>query len=164
MRLHIVLLLATLLFSCANKSEVQTDYRDQIGDTVFNSNLDDPQFRFCDASKVLHKRAYISYVGGKKALEDAIMNAYEFNPEHHDFSGYIIVRFAVNCEDKAGRFRMQTLDPDFNLTTCPESLSRHILTIFKNLKDWKHAIYKGESYDGYTFHTVKIDNGKIQKT
>ncbi|WP_299228647.1 hypothetical protein [uncultured Psychroserpens sp.] len=160
----LILILIFSFISCVNSNNVEMIYKDQIGDTSFNPNLDDPEFKFCDSTNVLHKRAYISYSGGKRALEKAIIKHYEFKPEYSGFNGYFIVRFAINCNNEPGRIRIQVLDSNFNQTNCSEVLMQHIQTIFKNLKNWNHAIYKGEDYDGYTFHVIKIDHGKIQST
>ena len=155
-------LIIPFLFSCNTTKEDHDVYENQIGDTSFDSTLDDPKFQFCDSTKVLHKRARISYSGGKKNLEESLTKAYNFKPEYSSFSGYFIVRLAVNCKNEAGRFRLQILDNDFNLTEYPESLKLHIKTIFKELSEWNHAVYENEYYDCYTFHTIKINNGKIE--
>jgi hypothetical protein len=156
------LALLFLLVSC-NKSETKynQDYKNQIGDTLFNSSLDDSSFKFCDSTNVLHKRAYVSYQGGMKALEEEFLNQFNFKS---NFSGYFVVRFVVNCNNKAGRFRMEILDSNFQLTMCSDGLKKHILTIVKELKNWKHAIYKGKDYDCYRFLTLKLKNGKLIKT
>lgn len=161
-----ILLLMTIIlfFSCNEVKETKNEYKNQIGDTSFDSNLDDPKFQFCDSTNVLHKRAYINYTGGTKALEEELLEQFIYKPEYQPFNGYFIIRFAVNCKDKAGRFRIEVLDSEFNLTTYPKDLKQHIESIFKALKHWNHAIYEREHYDGYKFHNIKIVNGKIQKS
>ncbi|WP_460219841.1 hypothetical protein [Psychroserpens sp. MEBiC05023] len=159
-----IVVLILVLMSCETSREVKTDYKDHIGDTTFNADLDDPQFQFCDSTKVLHRRALISYTGGNKALNKAILESYNYQSDYRFFSGYFIIRFAVNCKNESGRFRIQVLDTDFNSTKCPEDLFQHIQSVFKELKDWNHAIYNGKDYDSYTFRVIKIENGKIINT
>ena len=160
----LILLFSFCLLGCAKKTGESITYQDQIGDTPFDQNLDDVNFKFCDSTNVLHKRAWVKYTGGRKELEEDILKNYTFKPSYESFSGYFIIRFVVNCNNESGRFRMEVLDSDFNLTTCPKDLKSHIITLFKSLKNWNHAFYEGKSYDGYTFHNIKMLHGKIQKS
>ncbi|MEM1001817.1 MAG: hypothetical protein AAGH46_04125, partial [Bacteroidota bacterium] len=125
------------------------------------AKYDDVNFKFCDSSKVLHKRALIKYTDGETALEKEILEKYQYKQMYSEFSGYFIIRFAVNCKNATGRFRVEVLDSNFNETTIPEELKDEILSLFKNLNSWNHAVYQGDSYDGYTFRVIKIMNGKI---
>ncbi len=150
------------LLGCNQKQNVPHVYEKQIGDTPFATNLDDSSFRFCNENKVLHKRAFVRYKGGKRALADEIIKKYNSRADKTLFSGYFIVRFAVNCKGYSGRFRMQIMDSDFNLTNCSNELKTQILGIVKGLKKWETPRYEGRDYDGYTFLTIKIKKGKIQ--
>ena len=149
--------------SCNQLEDGKVDYENQIGDTPFNKDLDDASFKFCDSTNVLHKRALIHYKGGSKALEEALIDRYNRKPSYQSFSGYFIIRFAVNCNEEAGRFRIQTLDSNFNPTDYPEDLEEQILSIVSGLKDWSLAFYKGENYDSYSFINIKMINGQIEK-
>ena len=158
----VLFLLLLFLISCNNTEIKKTEYKDQIGDTTFNPSIDNPEFQFCDSTNVLHKRALIKYSGGKKALNEDLLKLYEYQPVYGDFNGYFIIRFAVNCKNETGRFRIEILDDNFNLTEYPEQLKQHVTTIFKTLDKWNHAVYRNKDYDGYTFRTLKITNGKIE--
>lgn len=161
---YVIVLISLSLFFCCEKTKDKIEYENHIGDTSFNANLDNPNFKFCDSTNILHKRAYIQYTGGNKALEDELIRQYIYKDEYKTFNGYIVIRFAVNCYDKAGRFRTEVLDTDFNKTACPGDLNQQVVSIFKNLKHWNHAVYEGKDYDGYRFNIIKIVNGKIQKS
>lgn len=161
--LYVIPFLLLALISCSNLKENKVSYEDQIGNTHFNSHSDNPNFRFCDSTNTLHKRAFVKYEGGGMgAIYNDIHQNYVFKPSYKSYSGYFIIRFAVNCNDQAGRFRMQILDPEFNLSNPPEELKNHILSIIKNLKGWKHPVYDGKDYDGYKFLTIKIVDGQIK--
>ncbi len=165
MKFYICALMVFIAFvGCKDLKTPKKTYKNHIGDTEFNPEIDNPNFKFCDSSKVLHKRALIYYTGGTRALEEALLNAYTFKPKYAYFTGYIIIRFAINCNNKIGRIRTEVLDSDFNATTDQNDIEAHFASIFKHLEHWNHAIYKGESYDGYSFYTVKIVNGKILKS
>lgn len=150
-----------MLVNCQTSDESNLKYLADIGDTTFNSELDNPNFNFCDTSNVLHKRAYVKYSGGTRSLEDDIIAQYKIKPEYKAFNGYFIVRFAVNCNDETGRFRWEIVNPDFEETTCPKLLENDIIDILKALQKWNHPIYEGKDYDGYTNIIVKIENGNI---
>ncbi len=160
----IIIVTIILISGCQIAKKSQQFYENQIGDTPFNKSLDNSNFKFCDSTNVLHKRAYIQYTGGEKALEEELIKKYVFQPEHKGFSGYFIFRFAVNCNNQTGRYRIQILDPNFKKANCPKNLETHILSISKSLKDWNHAFYKGKDYDGYRFINIKMENGKIVKS
>ncbi|MEO1033650.1 MAG: hypothetical protein AAFX55_19860 [Bacteroidota bacterium] len=161
-KLSIFIIIASIL-SCNHNQDTQTVYKDQIGDTSFDPNLDDINFKFCDSTNVLHKRTLVRYDGGLKALENDLISSFKPKPSHKAFNGYFIIRFAINCNNELGRYRMEILDSNFNITECPEDMKQDLLAVFKNLKKWSHPFYEGKSYDGYTFYTIKIKNGTIEK-
>jgi hypothetical protein len=163
---HIVIVSLLLFFvlSCNQAKEIKHhDYENQIGDTPFDLNLDDSNFKFCDSTNVLHKRALVRYKGGTKALEEELIENYKFKPKYESFSGYFVIRFAINCNNETGRFRMQILNSTFKETNYLPELGSHILSITKALKGWNHAFYQGKYMDCYRFIIIKMENGKIQK-
>lgn len=136
-------------------------YRNQIGDTHYKKELDAKEFKFCDSTNVLHKRAYVRYIGGSQALQKEIKSLYDFKLFNTSFSGYFIVRLAVNCQGVAGRFRIESVDSSFNSLNKNEKFESYILSISKRLNNWSKPYYKDKFYDGYTFFVIKFKNGKI---
>ncbi|TCI93182.1 hypothetical protein [Tenacibaculum sp. M341] len=162
MYIKIFLLIATIsLCSCVKSDKRKTVYQEQVGDTPFDIKLDNPDFKFCDSTNVYHSRAKITYKKGNKDLEKDIKNNYVYQTSFEDVSGYFFVRLAINCEGKAGRFRVQFVDNEFKESSAPEKLKKQIISILRKLKGWKPVQSKGQLYDGYTFIVVKIANGKI---
>ena len=159
-----ILIIICCIPGCNRNQEAQHMYEDQIGDTSFNPALDDINFKFCDSTNVLHKRARVTYNGGLRALEHDLISSFKPKPSHESFTGYVIIRFAINCNNELGRYRTEVLDSNFEITKCPEDLKLDILTAFKNLKNWSHPFYEGKSHDGYTFYSIKINNGNIEKS
>ena len=160
---HITFIIFPLVFvilsSCNNPTTEK--YLADIGDTTFNASIDKSSFKFCDSSNVLHKRAYVKYKGGIRNFENDLISLYQIKPEYIKFSGYFIVRFAVNCKNEAGRFRWEIVNPDFEKTTCPKGLENEIITTLKRLDKWNHPVYRGKNYDGYTYLIIKIEKGEI---
>lgn len=159
--LLLFLILLFFLFNCNQTKESKIHYKEQIGNTPFDAEKDDPDFKFCDSSNVLHKRAFVRYKGGLKGLYKDIYGRYNYTKQFESFNGYLVIRFAVNCKNEAGRFRIQALDTNFHKSNSPIELENHVLKVFKGLKDWEHAVYRGKDYDGYKFLTLKIINGQI---
>lgn len=153
-----------LLISCDTSSNQQKQYLKDIGDTVFNTQTDNPNFKFCDSSNILHKRAYVKYTGGHRQFDNDFSIKYKTKAQYNNFSGYIIIRFAVNCKDQIGRVRWEVLSPDFKPTSAPQVLEDDVIRIFKSLTHWKHPIYRGDSYDGYTYTIIKLENGTFIKS
>ena len=153
-----------LLSNCKPEKDSKPVYLDDIGDTVFNPELDAVNFTFCDSTDVLHKRARISYVGGTPNMEKELLAAYVKKSEYESFSGYFFIRFAVNCKNESGRFRWEIVDEEFKETKCPKALEEEIIRAVKSLQYWNHPIYEGESHDGYTYLIVKIKNGTILRS
>jgi len=161
---NILILITVFAFftACNQEEKQQQKYQNQIGDTPYNFNLDTKNFKLCDSLNTLHKRAYVKYKGGNKALKKELVENYKLQSQYKTYNGYFIIRFVVNCKDEAGRYRMEVLDENFNLANAPKELQKHILNLFKTLKNWQHPFYENKHYDGYKFITIKITNGQIQ--
>ena len=153
-----------LLISCSQQEVIkEQQYEDHIGDTPYNAQLDNPNFRFCDSNAVVHSRNLVKYKGGWKALQIDISEKYNFQPTYSSFTGYFIIRFAVNCGNETGKFRVQIVDNNFSEILPPKGLKEHLLSIVKKLNKWEHAVYNNKDYDCYTFINIKFENGKIKE-
>ena len=139
-------------------------YSDQVGDIIFDPSRDDPDFQPCDPDQVIHWYTYeITYQGDTKAIEKECVARFSDKEAYAGFSGYIIVRFIVNCENQTGRFRIQSLTPEFEPCTAPAGLEEEVLALVRSLNGWNHAVYEGKDYDSYMYLNFKFTNGKIEK-
>lgn len=149
------------VFSCnAQKKYVKKEFN-HIGDTKFTVKKDNPNFKFCDTTKIYHSRASISYKNGHKGLQNELIKQYKYKPSFKNFTGYFFIRLAVNCKNESGRFRWEIVDEEHQKTTCSKTLENYIVKLIKNLKGWKSVKHNNKSYDGYTFFIIKFKNGKI---
>lgn len=153
-----------LTVGCNYNEAIYKNYKNHIGETSFKSDIDDSNFKFCDSTKIVHSRSKISYKGGTKALEDEIESKFRLDKKNKKFTGYIFLRFAVNCNNETGRYRWQVFDEDFNKISFPTELKKDIIKIMKDLKGWESVNNEGVFYDGYTFIVIKIVNGKFIKS
>lgn len=163
MKSKIIIILCFVFFlqGCKQMKQIPHKYPQHIGDTEFISEIDNPNFKFCNPSNVLHSRSRVYFKGGQRGFEEKIIKNYNFDTSFEKFTGYFIVRFAVNCKNETGRFRWEIVDSNFNKTDCSKKLEKHIITILKNLKGWQHPVIDGKNYDGYNFIVIKLIKGKI---
>lgn len=95
-----------------------------------------------------------------------MVNQYKtlFKASNKKESGYITIRFIVNCKGEAGRFRVIQMDKDYQLTSFSEELVLQLYNITTSLKGWE--IFTSEnnnySYDYIRYLTFKIEKGELK--
>lgn len=166
MKIYTYLALFLFLFSnCKSTSKKNSEakkYSHWVGDIHFDANLDNEKLLLCDSTHVIHRRNGLTYPGGKDAIKNECLKKYKYLPENKSFSGYIMVRFIINCKKETGRFRIQPMDFDFSLTECPNNLKEQLLSIVKGLKEWESASEKDKGSDFSKYLNFKIQNGQIE--
>ena len=154
-----------LLGACTQTNKVneeKKEYSHDVGDILFDSRTDDPTFALCDSTKIITRRKALAYEGDRSKIGQAFLDKFKFRPEFEPFTGYITVRFIVNCNNESGRFRAQSLDLDFSLKEAPESLKRHLIEMVQSLSGWNHAYEKDAAFDITKFINFKITKGQIE--
>jgi hypothetical protein len=101
------------------------------------------------------------YEGEKRMISAFFEKNYQ--PVESKDSGWIRVRFIVNCEGKTGRFRMMEADGDYQKKAFDPRISRQILELTQSLDGWKALKYKNKPVDYYQYLVFKINKGKIEK-
>jgi hypothetical protein len=126
-----------------------------------NSDVDDPSFKLCDVSS-----AYPYYgtetsnsIDKRKLLEHFI--ALNSSTETTDQSGYIVIRFMVNCAGEPGRYRLSSFDEDYTSEEFPGELTDILLQQTKKIKSWNVVSHGGRKFDSYYYFAFKIENGKL---
>jgi len=159
---HTTLALLTFLIAC------QTDNYKSVGDIPHDNSLDETEFKVCNENRI--KQYYVrrssdtapSYKGEKGGMENEILSKYT-NPENSSESGYLTIRFLVNCKGEAGRFRMEEMDFNYKSKKFDKNISNQLLNIVKDLDGWIPR-HRGETtYDYYQYLTFKIEQGQITK-
>jgi len=154
-----------LLFACQPvliEKEAPKIYSHWIGDILFDAQLDESDFQLCDSTKIVHRRNALSYEKGKQVFKEICLDRFQFQPEFAEFTGYIMIRFLINCNGQTGRFRAESLAPDFSLREAPEGLTNHLLEISRGLKRWNRNRVADENADCSKYLNFKIKNGKIE--
>lgn len=164
--------LAFLLFSfisCAQEStSFKTEYPPRhIGDIEFDEKLDDPDFKLCNEQKAyqyFNIGQGLLFKGEQIALEKEFLEKYNSDIAKKE-SGFLRIRFIVNCKGETGRFRILGADENYKENEFDKSITSQLLQITKELKNWQWLFdqEKQEGWDYYQYLIFKIENGQIVK-
>lgn len=99
------------------------------------------------------------YSLGKNGLRDFILKNYE-NRNYQD-SGYLNIRFVVNCKGEAGRYIIHENNLDLEPHKFTLELKTQLFELTTGLKTWKPLILDNEPKDSYMYLSYRIENGEI---
>lgn len=146
-------------------SKGQKTYLRWVGDSEFNIETDDSKFSPCGSEdrvlQYFNTGEGPQYVGEKPALLKHFYSKFQ-PPENNHQSGMIRIRFLVNCEGKAGRFRLTESDETYSPFTFDPKITGQLMQLTREIKDWK--ILKSSDTDAtdYYFYLIfKIKDGRI---
>jgi hypothetical protein len=100
-----------------------------------------------------------TYSTGKYGLKEEVFNAYD-HTKYTD-SGYLSVRFVINCKGQTGRYVWHESNLDLEPTALSKNLVDDLVTITTNLKLWNPNVIRDEKVDSYMYILYRIENGKI---
>ncbi|MBL0112718.1 MAG: hypothetical protein IPP42_18520 [Saprospiraceae bacterium] len=78
-----------------------------------------------------------------------------------DETGYLTIRFIVNCEAKVGRLRVQGMDNAYQAKKFNDKLEHQLVSLVKDMGGWIAQEHEGKKYDYYQYLTFKIEKGII---
>ena len=149
----------------ANKAvyKVTDSFPANTGDLAFDAALDDAGFTVCNPQVVFQYYNTESwYKQHKRAIEQYFKNKYQPTAQTDDQTGYITIRFIINCSGKTGRFRMHELDKNYQPHHFHPGISSRLMQLTKELQGWQPAAYKNKIYDSYQYITFKLKKGVIE--
>jgi hypothetical protein len=132
-----------------------------VGDIPFDAKRDNPKFQLCNPSRV-----WQGYQLKTKMDETPLLVAREFKTqfqtrdEWRNESGFIRVRFLVNCQGQSDRFRLLELDFDLKEKKFSETLSLHVLSIAKSIQ-WPARRANQQTVDYYHHFSIRIVDGQL---
>jgi hypothetical protein len=148
--------------ACSNE-ETPSKYLRWVGDSTFDAEVDDPDFKLCHSEsrvkQYFHLAEGLQYVGEKSALVKQIRDQYEAVKNKQ--SGYIRIRFIVNCNGETGRFRVIQANEQYQEQAFDESITNQLLAIVKSLDGWDTQKGKENPEDYYQYLVFKMKNGEI---
>ncbi len=155
-------LLSFLFASCQTENNTlqKEKYLRYVGDIKYDNLLDNEDFTLCHEEE----KAYQYFNFGKGPLYTGeklrILQTFEtqYQPiDKEEESGWIRIRFLVNCQGKAGRFRMIQSDFDYQEKEFDERIVTQLLAITKNIQYWQGF----EPVDYYMYLIFKMKDSKI---
>ena len=155
----------TLLFSCQAEKEAksQSKYLRWVGDIEFDAQLDDQNFKVCHGDsnviQYFNTSKGFGYQGEKTAIWNIFQEKYQAVTRKNQ-NGWIRIRFIVNCEGKAGRFRLTAADQNYQRTTFDPKITSQLLKITKSLDGWQ-ILENDPPRDYYLYLIFKIEDGQI---
>lgn len=163
----ILVLIICFFISCKSDkmANYQKEYLRHVGDIELDSLKDNNNFKTCNGDDKVFQYFNLGngpvYVGEKSALLRTFQTKYK-PVLNKNQNGLIRIRFIVNCEGQAGRFRVLQSDSNFNETKFDEKIVSQLTEITKGIKDWVILYNKNDNPIDYYFYLVfKIDDGKI---
>ena len=139
-------------------------YPAHVGDIAPDPALDDPGFTVCRENHIPQYYSVKSgYAGEKPALEAFFHKNFVKNKAHASESGYVTIRFVVNCRGQTGRFRVQEIGLDYQPKKFPPALTARLLELTRQLEGWQPGQYTGLAVDYYQYLTFTISNGDISQ-
>ena len=156
---YTLLLLILMIQACGGNN--RTIYDHDIGYIDPVNSLGPANFETCGSRifQYYNSLPAAGYKYGKNALRDSVMQHFK---KVSDDSGYLIIRFVINCKGLAGRYEIVESDLNFN----PNHFSENVKTMFleiviNHLKEWNPVILEGQSRDAYMYLNFKMKNGEI---
>jgi hypothetical protein len=164
MRLSLpTLILLSFLSCCSRLSPSNPDYPRHVGDLSFDAKTDDPNFKVCNETEVFQYYNFgngLQYKGEKPKIVEHFTRGLTKQGAPTD-TGFITIRFIVNCQGATGRFRVQGIDSNYQEKKFSPALTGQLLSLTKQLDGWVIGKYEGMIYDYYQYLTFKIENGKL---
>ena len=160
----IVIFLLMSICSCSQTTSQKPTYPQQVGDSKFDQNIDDPAFRVCNQDTVLQYYNFgkgLQYKGEKIEIEEHFnqLKITKLSTE----SGFITIRFIVNCEGKTGRYRVQEMDKTYAEKKFSKEFTARYLKLTMQLSGWEVGELEGKVYDYYQYLTFKIEDGQLKE-
>jgi hypothetical protein len=100
-----------------------------------------------------------TYSQGKNGLRKFIMSHYK--NENYTDSGYLNIRFVINCKGQAGRYVIHENNLDLEPTSFNKGLVDQLFNLTTELKDWNPNFTHDAFRDSYMYISYRIEHGNI---
>ncbi len=153
-----------LIVGCATEKD-KPKYLRWVGDIEADAEIDGDVFELC-YSEARVKQYFnfsqgLQYEGEKLAIDEVFRQEYQAVDVPQ--SGWIRIRFIVNCKGESGRFRLTASDPQYQAQDFDPLVTDQLLSITQSLKGWKPLPDREDPRDYYQYLTFKIENGALKE-
>jgi hypothetical protein len=160
----IVLFFSVIITSRINAQSSENKYLNEVGDIQFDSKIDDPTFKKCNPDESFQYYNFskgFQYKGEKYEILELFKNLFKSDLKLLHETGYITIRFLVNCEGDTGLFRIQQMNNNYKRIFFNKNTVDTIMSFVKSLNNWPIQEYDGKKVDYYQYLTFKLENGII---
>ena len=164
---RIVLLL--LITVCAfklygqDKLPAANKLQDNVGDISFDPKIDDPAFHPCDPNGIhQYYGPDTHYKGGAQVLKNYLKGKFKYEAGYAGATGYVTIRFVVNCKGQTGWFRIMQIDNNYQQVQFNKKLVNSLLALTRSLNDWIPGKWGGADSDTYYYLNYKLVNGHLK--
>jgi hypothetical protein len=134
-----------------------------VGDIAFDTKNDDPKFQFCNPNFVLQGYELKTSSDESRAwISEQLKQKFTYDPSWKGQSGFITVRFAVNCFGLTDRFRSIGVNSNLMAVEFPSAMTKHLIKLVKEIK-WPVQNHRLQAVDYYEDVTFKIINGELKE-
>ena len=134
----------------------------QVGDIAFDARPDRRDYVLCDSAHIYqYYQASSAFPGGHQARLAYFQQHYHLAAPAPGATGYVVVRFALNCQGETDRFRVSTLGPDFTAAPFPPAVVAQLLRLVWELRTWQPAHREGLAVDIYLYLNFILQNGHL---
>ena len=159
-----ITILILIIVGC-NQSPKSTkeklNYPNVVGDIEYNSELDG-EFERCDnfSNQYYGINRGFGFKGEMSKIKEKLKVNFKLKKDNSQ-TGFVTIRFVVNCKGESGMFRIHSTDLLLNKFNFKKEVINQLIKETKKLKDWKIAEYNGNTYDYYQYLTYKLIHGEI---
>lgn len=138
-----------------------------IGDIAYNPTIDTADFQLCKEENLAIQYYAFTKTFNKSTYLQEKSEVWKIFEENYkpiiveQASGLLRIRFLVNCQGKAGRFRVIGMDKNYQEKVFPDAITQQLITITKNLLEWEVFDKQNQKRDYYQYLIFKIENGNI---
>ncbi len=160
--LSLVLLLVTIGCCTSFDLHAQVEPSDNIEDLEFDPEVDDPGFLLCDESNIRPEYGMGTDVRSERiALKEFFLDFYTYGHLYRHVSGYVRIRYIVNCNGLTGRFRVNHYDKNYRPADFGKLISLQFVNQLHQFDGWSAA--QTSSVDSYDELTLQFEEGRLVK-
>lgn len=101
------------------------------------------------------------YPESSQKLLESVRQVYR-KPANSTQSGFITIRFLVNCRGETGWFDVFQVDDHYRQCTFEKSIVEQLTAFTKSLNQWKAGKWESEVVNYFAYVTFKINAGTIE--
>jgi len=158
----LIFVIFSFLSSCSSEKQ-QSKYLRWVGDIEGDSTLDDPAFKLCHSELITKQYFHVGqgllYDGEMLKIRDIFHSKYKSVDINQ--SGWIRIRFIINCRGEAGRFRVIESDENYQSRAFDSKITEQLIAITKSLDGWQPLPDAQNPEDYYQYLIFKIQGGDL---